>query len=153
MSKPSTQPTQGVSTQPTQGDLTRSDKSVTYPTALAQLIDEYGDLDAKVTLFKPTLVRHEETRKLIQVCYGASAADQSFIEHGARFTCIVGQRENERKITDMRKLAKLLKDRFFSICSVPLKKLDAELPADQHIGLVTQARTGTRSVKVVPKAA
>lgn len=138
MSKPSSQPAQAVSP----------------AAALASLIDEYGDLDAKVTLFKPTLNRHEEVRKLIQGNFVASLAGASYTEHGTRFTCIVGPRENERKITDMRKLAKILKDRFFAICSVALKKLDAEGLSDEQLkGLVTQDRTGTRSVKVVPKSA
>lgn len=117
---------------------------------LTQAVSDWKDQEA---LFKPTKDLFDAAKELIEKKYEKQPAEQAYTEDGKHYTVIVGPRSNERKIVDMPAIAERLKERFFALCSMPFKKLDVEIPPDQQTGLVTQERTGDRTIKLVRKAA
>lgn len=115
------------------------------------LADAFGALDVQVQRFKPTLKLHEAARKQLQALYDASPADQQFTLKTDLFEIQIGPRENERAIKSLPALIKALTQKVFNqVAKVPLKVIDALVPADQHGEFIVEARTGSRSVKAIP---
>jgi hypothetical protein len=114
------------------------------------LADAFGALDVQVQRFKPTTKLHEAARKQLQALYDASPAEQEFVLKGDLFEIQVGPREMERAIKSVPALIKALTQKVFNtVAKVPLKVIDALVPADQHKDFIVQARTGSRSVKAI----
>lgn len=119
--------------------------------AVKVLADRYGALDVQVQRFKPTAKLHDAARKEVQALYEAAPAEQSFVLKGDLFEIQISEREMERAIVSVPALIKALTQKVFNqVAKVPLKVIDALVPADQQGAFIVQARTGTRSVKAVP---
>ncbi len=120
-------------------------------TSLKTLADGFGALDVQVQRFKPTTKLHEAARKELQALYDASDAGASYTLKGEHFEIQIGPRENERAIKSIPALIKALTQKVFNqVAKVPLKVIDALVPADQRGEFIVEARTGSRSVKAIP---
>jgi hypothetical protein len=125
--------------------------------AQAAVVDEFGSLETELApqlaALKPKTKRYDELRKLIASWYEAEPAESDFQAPGVEFTAIIEARGFQRRITDMKRLAKILTHAlFFEHCSFALGKFDT-LVGDKHPDLVVNERTGTRAVAVIKKAA
>jgi hypothetical protein len=116
------------------------------------LIDEFGRLQQRVDAHKPDKDRHAVLREQIATWYDSAPANQPYLEEGMDFTLMVGERANERVITHMPRLFKLLgAGLFLKLCKFPLGAIDASLPAVQHKTFLIEEQTGPRKLKVVAK--
>ena len=117
------------------------------------VIDEFGALQAKVDEFKPTRERHAELREQIAAWYEKEPATRPYIEEGRKYVLQVSACTNERAITSMSKLFKLLGlETFLKLCKVPLGSVDACVPKERHSEFLVASQTGPRVIKTVAKA-
>lgn len=117
------------------------------------LIDEFGRLSQKVEAHKPDKARHALVREILAAGYEFEPNSQPFIEEGLEFTLSVSACANERTITSMAKLLKLLGQRLFlKFCKFPLSAVDASVPASEHSQFLKEEATGPRTFKAVAKA-
>jgi hypothetical protein len=116
----------------------------------AAVIDELGELQREIAVFRPKLKRAEELQKQVQSWYSSEAPDKSFEADGCRYRVQVGMRENPRRITDMmRVFLHLGKTKFVSLASIALKDLEAVVDGNVIDTLLTEERSGPRSVVTV----
>lgn len=103
-------------------------------------------------MIKPKQQRHDALRKEIAGWYDGENATVGFVAQGAEFGVIVGPRARERRVTNMARLAKLLGKRLVDYCTVPLSAIDRLFDAEQQKEFITESQTGSRTVRVIPKA-
>jgi hypothetical protein len=132
-------------------------KTKTDPVRVA-IVDELGALDTELgpqlAILKPKMKRFDELRKMVASWYDEEAPEADFQASGDKFTAVIEARGWERRITDMRKLAKILTHAlFFEHCSFALGKFDKLVDVEKHKDLVVKEQTGTRTVTVIRKAA
>lgn len=117
------------------------------------VIDEFGDLQAKVDAFKPTRERHAVIREQIASWYSRAPGTQPFLELGSRYALQVSECTNERSIFSMAHLfRKLGLDTFLKLCKFPLAAVDVAVPQAEHNDFIEETQTGPRKIKVVPRA-
>jgi hypothetical protein len=120
--------------------------------ALTAMVDEIGDLHAQLDPLKPKIARLELLRKALRKAYDDKQADGYYTAEGARFSILVGPRENERKMNIPALLKAIGAKVFQRIAGVTLAALEREAPhAIAAEGVITFAATGTRSLKVLEK--
>jgi hypothetical protein len=116
------------------------------------IIDEFGGLQHEVEAFKPTRERYEALSKEIRGWYEKESGEQPYLEEGARYVLQVSAATNERTITSMPKLFRILGiDAFLRFCRFPLAVVDVEVPAPRHKDFIAEAMTGPRKLKAVAK--
>jgi len=116
----------------------------------AHTIDEFGELDRQLRLWAPTIRRHNELRKIIQSWFELIDPELGATAAGHAYQVIIGPKANHRLI-DCRKLFAQIGDNFFDWANFPLEQFEA-LRIDSH-GLITEERSGSRSVTPVPLVA
>lgn len=120
-----------------------------------QIIDEYGELDRKVQQFAPTAKRHEELKSVIKGWYDKYPAEKATVAAGRRFEIQVSPREKERRFRSMEAVSKAVGGlkKFLALCSVPLGAVEEAIGSGKLAGLVIEALTGSRRLKVVARGA
>jgi hypothetical protein len=117
------------------------------------VIDEFGEIQAKIDVFKPTRERHAELREQIASWYENEPVARPYIEEGRKYVLQVSACTNERSIFSMAKLFKLLGvETFLKLCKFPLAAVDAGVPKISHSEFLEESQTGPRQIKVVAKA-
>lgn len=123
------------------------------PSERTAIIDKFGELDRKVREFKPFADQHEKLKKQIQAWYDGEPADSSHVAEGASYSVQISARGNERTITNILKVYRLLGLQIFlDHCSIPLKHIDKLIDPGKHALFLTEAQTGTRRLIAVAKA-
>ena len=113
----------------------------------AEIVDEFGRLDAKLAGVAGDVAKHKKLREQIAGWYEQADPEQEYVEHGERFTASISKRAEERKILSMRAVYRRLGlKRFLELVSMTLKNLDAAIALDDQKGLTARARTGSRRV-------
>lgn len=123
------------------------------PTAaqMTAVIDEFGELSRKAALFKPTADRLEALKEEIRSWYADQPGDFTTQVSGQLYDVQVGPRRNERKVSNMAKLFRLVgRAAFLARCSFPLKSID-ELFAGKPTPFLVEDRTGNRDIKAVAR--
>jgi hypothetical protein len=116
------------------------------------LIDEYGELDRQLSEFRPVVSRHKTLKETIAAWFDESAPAETHTAEGKLYVVQVSPRSLERRITNMKRLQKLLGlERFLTWCTFPLAAVD-RLTEDQS-SFLESTRTGSRTVKPVLKKA
>jgi hypothetical protein len=120
--------------------------------AIIALVDEIGDLHATLDPLKPKAARLELLRKALRKHYDDKQADGYYTAEGARYSILVGPRENQKTVS-VPALIKAIGTKVFQrIASVTLTALEKEAPhAIAADGVITMAPTGSRSLKVLEK--
>jgi hypothetical protein len=115
------------------------------------VVEEFGALDAEVTAFKPKKDRHEQLRKEMQGWHENSPASQAFTEESENYTVVIGERANERAVTNMKGLIRYLGSAAAKLLRINLKDFDENVPLPDRQKFLTEGQTGSRKVKVIPK--
>lgn len=112
------------------------------------IVDELGPLEKELKPHKAKIDRVEELRRSLRRLYDDADADKAHVASGKRWEYVLGEKALERHIPSMVKVFKALKQRaFLSLCSFPLKHMDAN-----DLGHLTEKRrTGPRSLKALEK--
>lgn len=133
---------------------------------LASKIDRVGYLLAEQQRAKPWLKELEALKAELQAECLDMPADKPVRLEGNLYYVDLSARENRREITDKSKAWAALKkaigiDKLIAALSIPLKVLDASVPAEKQVGYVKTERTGSRDISAglrttpseLPKAA
>ena len=119
-----------------------------------KLVDEYGELDRKVTEFAPTKRRHEEVAKTIRGWYENAPADKSDVVEGAKYSIQVGARGEERHFSPKSRAAifkQLGAKVAFKFFGITLKAATEALGEGRVAELTHFERTGSRKLVAVAK--
>jgi hypothetical protein len=128
--------------------------AVTVDRAQRQMVDEYGELDRRMQLLSPDAARYDVLKRAIKSWFDRVPADADGIVEGKVYRLHLSARERERRIRSMRDLvAAVGLDKFLELASVPIGVLEDLLGKTRAASLVTEARTGSRRIKAVPKRA
>lgn len=118
-----------------------------------KLIDEYGELCRQIDEIKPAIARHKLLGSMLQSWFEEVPAEESVAFAGRYYTLQASPRDNQTKLKDIRKVYKALgAAKFLSLCSITLKAVRESLPDDLYQNLVETNRTGSRTLKTVPKS-
>lgn len=123
---------------------------------LAEIADELGSLEKEygvlVAPFEGKMRRLELLRKMIRDLCPAPAAVR-WVAVGKRFDVELGPKANARKV-DLFKLLKLVGVKLFlQVASVSLTALEEKVKPETIALVVTEDRTGTRSIKILEHGA
>jgi hypothetical protein len=128
--------------------------AVTIDRAQRQMVDEYGELDRRMQLLSPDAARYDVLKRAIKSWFDRAPADADGIVEGKVYRLHLSARERERRVRSMRDLVGVIGlDKFLELASVPIGVLEDLLGKTRAAGLVTEARTGSRRIKAVPKRA
>lgn len=118
-------------------------------------VDELGRLAERYSRsLKRDLDRLKQLKNEIASWAADAPAERGASYDGLRYTAQVSPRALERRIGDMAKVAEAMgSEEFWKRCSLALQALDAYVPDAAARGLVTETRTGARSVTAVARAA
>ena len=117
---------------------------------LAQIIDEFGEIERQLVPYRHLVSKREDLRKKIEAHTNESPAEETLVLEGNVYRVIAGPRAIRRAITNMLEMFKRIgQKKFFEICTVSLTKLDA-LAIDTS-GLVSEDRLGPRTLQPVLK--
>lgn len=113
------------------------------------LIDQLGELDVEIAPLETKKKQAEEIRGQLRGLRPKMKPEQAFQLEGAKFVAQIGVMGDERKISDMKAVARAVgAEAFMGHCSFTLKKLEELLQSSAKVAaLVTTARTGSRTVK------
>lgn len=113
---------------------------------LRTFIDELGALQEELAPLKPKIKRAEALRKIVSDAVACGPHEGCKLD-GNQYTALVSERENQRFITSMSKLFRILKQRvFLANCSFTLKNVELLVPPEQRGDLIGSAPTGSRTV-------
>jgi hypothetical protein len=117
-----------------------------------KMVDEYGELDRRMQLLNPDVVRYDALKRAIKSWFDRVPADADAIVEGEVYRLHLSARERERRVRSMRALVDVIGlDKFLEMASVPIGALEDLLGKTRAAALVTEARTGSRRIKAVPK--
>ncbi len=115
-----------------------------------ETIDRFGGLYARHLLYKAEVEGPMETlKKQIRGWYENQAAEAEFTAKGHEFTAILSKKAKERKITNIRKLARFLGKVFWDVCTVGMEAIDKYTTEEQRAKFLAEGLTGSRTVKAV----
>lgn len=121
--------------------------------ARAAKIDRFGELQRLVKEHKPIAAEYKSLGDEIERWYESHPADQPVLAEGLLFSLQISPRAEERAIHDKRKLRRLMgAEKFFELCSIALKHVDALVDKSMHHLFLTAERTGRRRLDAVAKA-
>ena len=119
-----------------------------------KMVDEYGELDRRMQMLSPDAARYDVLKRAIKSWFDTAPPDADAIVEGTVYRLHLSARERERRVRSMRELVGVIGlDKFLEICSVPIGALEDLLGKTRAAALVTEARTGSRRIKAVPKRA
>jgi len=123
------------------------------------LIDEFGELDRQIQLFKPTIDRHDKIKQIIKSWYIDAAPETTDVIRGNVYEIQVGAKETERAWDSIAKVAKAIggPKALYEICSVTIKAVENIIGKLKTDELLVERQSGARRLKAVllarPKAA
>lgn len=92
----------------------------------------------------------EALKNQIRGWYASEPPELEITASGNEYTVILSPKAKERKITNIRKLARKMKDAFWAACTVPLGAIDRFFPKpEDRADLLAESQTGSRTVKAV----
>jgi hypothetical protein len=93
----------------------------------------------------------EALKEQVRGWYVAGPPEKETTAKGHQYTVILSPKAKERKITNIRKLARTIKDdTFWTVCTVSMGAIDRLTTAEQRATFLTESQTGSRTVKAVP---
>jgi hypothetical protein len=123
------------------------------PAQTAQVVDEFGRLEAELREMKPKQQRYEQLRIEIASWYERKDALRAFAVEGREYSVEISARSKVRRIISMEALMRQLgRTDFLRLCTFPLKALDEHIPAANQAGLVEETSTGPRRIRAVRKS-
>jgi hypothetical protein len=129
-------------------------KTTTSRQTREEVIDELGMLEMDILRMKPKVERAKVLKLLVQSWGVKLDAEASAIYDGYAFSVELSSRDYERAISDMEQLFRLFgKKKFLALCAMTLKNIDANLTPEESALVVTKERTGSRTVRVMQRAA
>lgn len=118
------------------------------------LIDELGAITLELAQAKQLEKRADAIRDILRGEAKKYPAHASVQMDGIRFTLQLGANENQRSVPDLKKmLGALGEESFLRVVKVVLGELDKVCPNAMALGLLTEERTGKRSVNAFVRAA
>ena len=122
--------------------------------AQRQMVDEYGELDRRMQLTAPDVARYDVLKRAIKSWFDVMPADADGVLEGRVYRLHLSARERERRVRSMRDLVEVIGlDKFLELASVAIGPLEDLLGKTRAAALITEARTGSRRIKAVPKRA
>ena len=122
--------------------------------AQRQMADEYGELDRKMQLMSPDVARYDTLKRAIKGWFDRLPPEVDGIVEGRVYRLHLSARERERRVRSMRDLVEVIGlDKFLELASVAIGPLEDLLGKTRAAALITEARTGSRRIKAVPKRA
>lgn len=133
----------------------KTTRKQTVPTQTRQeVVDELGILEMDLLRMKPKVERAKLLKLIVQSWGVGLKPEASAVYDGHAFSVELSAREYERAISDMEQLYKLFgKKKFLALCAMTLKNIDANLTPEEVGTVVTKERTGSRTVRVMQRAA
>ncbi len=127
---------------------------VTERAALAAAINELAKLDAEIAALKLKQKRADELKAVLRAYADHFEAAQGLLIDvpGADYVANLGPKENKRTLDVAGVFKTLGRGLFLENCSFPLGKFDALVPASEQAALVTEERSGARSVSILARA-
>jgi hypothetical protein len=119
-------------------------------------LNEFGDLNLQIEHMGPAVARHAVLKEKIVAMSKDEDGEKPCVFAADRWTVQFMPRENRRTIFDPRKAFNALKkiiglDATMALAEVPLGAgIDKFIPEEKHKLFLTKARTGPRSMKVIP---
>src|SRR5262252_5970955 len=119
------------------------------------LVDEFGELDRQIQLFKPTIERHDKIKSIIKSWYSDAAPDTTDVVRGNVYEIQVGARERERTWREMSAVSKAVggPKAFLEIASVAIKSVENLIGKAKTDELLVESPTGARRIKSVLRSA
>ena len=122
--------------------------------AQRQMVDEYGELDRRMQLTAPDVARYDVLKRAIKSWFDVMPADADGVLEGRVYRLHLSARERERRVRSMRDLVDVIGlDKFLELANVACGPLEDLLGKTRAAALITEARTGSRRIKAVPKRA
>ena len=119
-----------------------------------EMVDEYGELDRRMQVAAPDVARYDVLKRAIKSWFDIVPPDVDGVIEGNVYRLHLSARERERRVRSMRDLVGVIGlDKFLELASVPIGALEDLLGKTRAAALVTEARTGSRRIKAVPKRA
>ncbi|MDP9171498.1 MAG: hypothetical protein M3N54_12835 [Acidobacteriota bacterium] len=119
----------------------------------ALVADELGALEHELAPLAAKVDRALALRTQIRSWFEAQAADEGYLVNGKHYAVAVGEKSNETHITSKPKLEQLLgRARYRELAHFTLKSLAFLSPLELST-ISAKTRTGSRSIKVLAKAA
>lgn len=123
-------------------------------------IDRLGEVNSIVDDYDVQVAPYKREQKLLETRINSAleqlAADEIYPDEGERYRMLVGQKSEQQKLKEgglQRVLEFVGQDKFLAMCGVTFKDLERALSAEQYAEVVSKARTGGRTINIVPKAA
>jgi hypothetical protein len=120
-----------------------------------QIIDEFGELDRRISTFAPTVKRHKALQETIRSWYADHPADQPAIAEGTLYEIHVGCCGLKRFFSIKAKLkifSKLGKAKAIELFSITQEAVEGELGKGEKEALLTESYSGTRDLTPILKA-
>lgn len=122
--------------------------------AQRQMVDEYGELDRRMQLTAPDVARYDVLKRAIKSWFDVMPADADGVLEGRVYRLHLSARERERRVRSMRDLVEVIGlDKLLELANVAIGPLEDLLGKTRAAALITEARTGSRRIKAVPKRA
>ena len=119
-----------------------------------QMADEYGELDRKMQLMSPDVARYDTLKRAIKGWFDRLPPEVDGIVEGRVYRLHLSARERERRVRSLRDLVEVIGlDKFLELANVAIGPLEDLLGKTRAAALITEARTGSRRIKAVPKRA
>lgn len=112
-------------------------------------VDQFGELDHKVSQFRPTLKRRDELRKAIENWLADSPADLAAVLDGRLYQVHAAAKGVETVIDIPGVYKRLGAQRFLTVAQVSMQDLRRLLDGETIEKLVKQERTGCRKLTAV----
>jgi hypothetical protein len=126
--------------------------AVTIGREQRRMVDEYGELDRRIQLLAPDMARHDVLKRAIKSWFDGLPADADGFVEGTIYRLHLSARERERRIRSLRELiAAIGLDKFLEIANVAIGPVEDLLGKTRTARLISEARTGSRRIKAVPK--
>lgn len=128
--------------------------------SLNQLVDRLGhvqaQLDANALQMAPLVAQQKLLSTKLLSRYESLPADEVAIAEGDRYTVKIGAKADEQSVVSggLKQVFKWVgADRFIERAKLTFEQLKGLLTAEQYAEVVKKARTGRRSLVIVPKVA
>lgn len=126
--------------------------AVTVDRMQRQMVDEYGELDRRMQMLARDVARYDVLKRAIKSWFDGLPPDVDSTVEGQVYRLHLSARERERRVRNMRDLvASIGIEKFLEIANVTIGALEDMMGKTRAAGLITEARTGSRRIKAVPK--
>jgi hypothetical protein len=117
-----------------------------------RMVDEYGELDRRMQLHAADAARYEQLKRTIKSWFDQAPSDADGTVEGDVYLLHLSARERERRIRSMDELVEMIGlDKLLELATVPLGVLEDLLGKSRVAALATEARSGSRRIKAIPK--